>query len=369
MSQLSAPSVGTLEPQAGVPLDAWDGPRCEKCEAPINPDQLVCKSCGYYASLGIFVEIDSQWEAVAGGGSRPQAQESAIATLHRSIPAWAWWLLTFNLAIVIASVVARFTLPDEGSLRTYVSVTMFIAGVATAILCHATCFVLASTTDVDMGLLDMVVNPLKGWVRVWRQLPKKLWLVLSGSCGVTSSLCAALIIGGIPFHVLLDWNFKQPPKQSLMGAVMAQAQKAPGGKDNLEEAIGDLAGKAGVTGEPIAQKPKAKAKARQTAECLVIGYKLDDRGNLAQLLLAMKHKGKLTYCGYVMPRLDPKEERELLARFGQFPATRSFVPTDKDGVWIQPRFTCRVTYTEANEKGRLSEIEWDTLMAELNVPW
>src|SRR5690606_30877887 len=129
-------------------------------------------------------------------------------------------------------------------------VSMFVAGLVTVLVCHATCFVLATTTDVDLGLVDMVVKPLKGWIRTVRQLPQKLWLVLGGTGGVTSSLCAALIIGGIPFHVLLDWNIKQPPKQNLMGAVMAQAQNAPGGgKDNLEEAIGDLAGKAGGMAE------------------------------------------------------------------------------------------------------------------------
>jgi hypothetical protein len=340
------------------------------CEAPANPEQLVCKACGYYASLGIHVEIDSQWETVADGEQEARPKETTLQTLHRVIPAWAWWLIALNVAIVIAAIAARIFLPATEVTRTYVSVSLFIIGLVTVVACHATCFVMTSISDVDLGLTDMVVKPLKGWVRTWRQLPRRLWLVMGASGGTTSALAAALIIGGIPFHVLLDWNIKQPPKQNLMGAVMAQVQKAPEGKDqDLEEAIGDLAGKAGGTAIDVEPPKATPAKPRMTADCLVIGYNLDDRENISQLLLAVDHKGRLVYCGHVRPKLEPQEEREFRNRLQKFPRSQSFVPTEKEAAWVQPRFTCRVTFEEVTETGYLTKLEWDSLLSELKMPW
>src|SRR5690606_11962295 len=193
--QLVEQSTHDLPTTSG--FDSWDGPRCQMCEAPANTDQLVCKACGYYASLGIHVEIDSQWEAVAGGKPEAQGKETAMETLHRAIPRWAWWLIAFHIAIVGTCVALRLSLPAEEMTRTYVSVSLFLTGLVAVMVCHATCFIMAATTDVDLGLLDMVVKPLKAWVRACGQLPRKLWLVMGASGGINSAVCAAIIIGGI----------------------------------------------------------------------------------------------------------------------------------------------------------------------------
>ncbi len=42
------------------------GPACEKCGTPIDAHEaLVCRKCGWYASIGSFVEIDQSWECDA----------------------------------------------------------------------------------------------------------------------------------------------------------------------------------------------------------------------------------------------------------------------------------------------------------------
>src|SRR3990172_7207772 len=41
-------------------------PQCEKCGAPLSvKDTLACRRCGWYASIGAFIEIDKCWEASA----------------------------------------------------------------------------------------------------------------------------------------------------------------------------------------------------------------------------------------------------------------------------------------------------------------
>ena len=55
----------TLEMEEGDVTSApeWTGPRCDKCEAPLASDVVsICRRCGWYASLGTFVEVDPNWE-------------------------------------------------------------------------------------------------------------------------------------------------------------------------------------------------------------------------------------------------------------------------------------------------------------------
>ena len=50
-------------------------------------------------------------------------------------------------------------------------------------------------------------------------------------------------------------------------------------------------------------------------------------------------------------------------------ATRSFVPTEKQAAWVQPRFTCRITYDGETDAGYLLNLEWDRLLGELKINW
>ena len=81
-------AVATIE-QDTQPNEAneWTGPRCEKCEAPLKSDVVtICRKCGWYASLGTFVEVDPNWETEdeTGYSGCPGAAEIAFARLARS---------------------------------------------------------------------------------------------------------------------------------------------------------------------------------------------------------------------------------------------------------------------------------------------
>src|SRR5690606_9593112 len=106
------------------------------------------------------------------------------------------------------------------------------------------------------------------------------------------------------------------------------------------------------------------AKPRQSADCLIIGYNLDSQENISQLLLATDHKGKLVYAGHVRPVLTPEQERALRSKLERSSTSRSFVSTEHSAAWVQPRFTCRVTFEEANDNGQLTKISWDALLGE-----
>ena len=73
------------------------GPCCEKCGAPITAkESLVCQKCGWYASIGSYVEIDRSWEVATdpslateedtkpkpeAGTERPEGRVEPVHTL------------------------------------------------------------------------------------------------------------------------------------------------------------------------------------------------------------------------------------------------------------------------------------------------
>ncbi len=370
----------TLAPPAEAPLEEllddlpqpdWDGPRCEQCRAPTPGRAMqVCACCGWYANFGIYVEVDAdEAEQLRTGVTKQVAPQTFWQVWGALVPVWGWVLIGTQVMVIAASVAARLMLPVEGTMRAWWGSSQLIVGLLVAVVCHFVGFVIASADDVDMGVADVVVRPFKIWAKHIQQLPAKLTLVNLELSSLTTALCAALIVGGIPWYVLLDWKFKQPPKQNLMGAVMSHAQEVEDDK-TLEEAITGFAGDATGGDEKSRRKSDGdKPVVRTKCDCLILGFNPKGDDSIEELLLAAEHNGKLIYVGRVEPQLDEVARRELRDRLEAAQTTRPFVSTTRTGTWVAPRFTCRVTFAKKSGSGRLTEIKWDELLGELNLPW
>jgi len=87
------------------------GPCCDKCGAPISAkESLVCQQCGWYASIGTFVEIDKSWEVA----SNPDlANDADVASSSEAkLPAWSWILMGCVVAVIVESLAVRLLTPD-----------------------------------------------------------------------------------------------------------------------------------------------------------------------------------------------------------------------------------------------------------------
>ncbi len=75
---------------AAIELAAhWNGPKCEKCEAPIKSDAVtVCRRCGWYPRLNQFVEVDQDWEVYddEAGPTAEVAKPSHVAVWLNLLP-------------------------------------------------------------------------------------------------------------------------------------------------------------------------------------------------------------------------------------------------------------------------------------------
>ena len=367
-------SVSTLECDAApaAPSNKRTGPCCEKCQATLASAAVtICRKCVWYASLGTFVELDPNWETTPDDEA-PAAKAQPASGLQmwlNLVPRWGWVIIASVFVVVIESVLVRLLTSAEGSVRTAWSLTQLAIGAMTVTGCHVFNFLSLAADDADVGLLDLFLKPFRLWTRTCRQLPKRLWFFDALVCGLTAVVMSFLVIGGIPYDRLWNWGIKEPPKQNLMGAVMDRAKEIDSNSDSLEDAIGDFAGKGGVEEDGAAKKPETpQPPRREKTDCVILGYQLDRDGRLTSLLLGAAHGKKLAFAGRVTPKLSEAEISELVAALKTIVVKQPFISiAAEDVIWVRPKFTCRVTYSEKLKSGHLRDIQWDTILQTMST--
>jgi hypothetical protein len=363
--------TAVLEPSDDVDATEaeWTGARCEKCDARLVSDVVsICRHCGWYASLGQYVEIDPDWEIE----SEPESVTAEVAPQRSHLqvwldllPRWSWAIIASVCFVVIESVAARFATPADSWTRTTWSLSQLALGLFAACGCHIFNFLTIVADDAEVGMLDLLLKPLKLWGRAIENLPTRLRVVNTAISGLTAAVLSVLVIGGIPYDRLWDWGLKQPAKQDLMGAVMEQVQKADGkGDEDLEKSINDFAGK---KGDEANDKPKADPpKPKKNADCVILGYVLDRDGRLSSLVLGTVDASHLVYAGNVTPNLPEDGMKQLLATLKAIVSQRPLIHVDYEATWVQPKLTCRVNFGEKSNTGRLHNIEWDSLLGSID---
>lgn len=359
-----------------APSAEHDGrPRCEKCGTP--SDASACPSCGWYPSVGVFVEIDKQYEALQhpelaeqqDDAETPSELQKHLDVWKTLIPAWGWVTIGVCVGVLALCVAARVFFELSGSpWRATCAVTLLLVGIMTAIVMHLTAFILSSADDAELGPKDVLIKPFKAWAKIGAELPERAWLVQIASGALSAIIGATAIIGGIPYERLLDWGFKQPVSQSLAGAIIDQAKQQAAEEKSLEEAVNDFAGQA--AGDLTGDEEKPPEKPRTKLDCLVIGYRVNDRGTLDSILLATEVDGRLKYIGDVRPQLEEEPRQEMLEKFEAAGTKRAFVRTNVEALWLKPKFTCKASYTEWPEgKSRPRELRWEEMLDEMTLPW
>lgn len=365
MSSLSTPENEDSATQLLKPADADQKflPTCEKCGAGIqSKESLVCRRCGWYASIGSYVEIDQAWEDI------PEAQPQEVPSFK--MPDWAWVMIGCVTAVVAESIAARVLTTEGSAERTTWSVTQLFLGGSLAVVCHLTAFILLMREVSDAQLLDIILKPIKPWILRVHELPTYQWITHTAVSSLVAVLMSVIVIGGIPYERLLDWGFNKPVKKDLMGAIMDETKKVEGEEKSLEEAVQDFAGKADA--DNMDKKPKAKPstepKERKQDDCVIIGYRENAEGLPYVILLAGENYGKLQYVGQFTPQLSIKELRDLSDKLADIKAFEPFVKVQMEGVtWVKPKIACRVSYARKGKKGGLFDIKLESILGEISA--
>ncbi len=221
--------------------------------------------------------------------------------------------------------------------------------------------------EADVKMLDYILRPIKSWSIIFRGMPDRGWVCYVGLSGLTAVAMSVLLIGGIPYERLLDWDVKEKAKLNLMGAILDQAGKNGAEDDNtLEEAIGDFAGRAELEED---KKKKAVKNARKNEDCIILGYMTNHAGNIQTLFLAAEHFSKLRYAGSVRVTGLPEEDLlELTTKLSSSQSRKPFVRISIDGAtWVKPKHLCRVSYKRRSKQGGLYGAKLEDLLGEVDL--
>jgi hypothetical protein len=327
----------------------------------------ICRRCGWYASLGAFVELDPDWETdlEPATTAAPAPRPLNLRDWIKLVPRWGWIIIASVLFVMAESIVARLVTPAGSWVRTAWSLGQLTIGALAVAGCHIFNFLVLAADDADVGLLDLLLKPLKLWTRAIQNLPERLWVADAAASGLVATVLSLAVIGGISYDRLWDWGFTQPVKRDLMGAVMNRVKQldSGNGNDDLEGAIGDFAGSQDATGTQKAQPPKPKS----SADCVIIGFVIDRDGRLSTLLLGTANGGRLIYAGNVTPKMSNDDLNMLAAKLNAIRARQAILAIQAEAIWVQPKYTCRVSFGERTKSGTLRDIEWGQMLGNIKT--
>jgi hypothetical protein len=352
-----------------------NGPSCSNCGHGFATQEVtVCDRCGYYASLGTFVEVDPWEETQAAeaatdvvAASHVEVWVRLLGTFYKRIPSWAWILAFCVLIVFVESLIARAFTPDPkvSPLRMHWSLTQLAIGASVFIVCHLYIYVKAAMRDDKYGLIDVVLSPAALWLDCFSRLPKTQIPVITAGTSAVAYILSIVLIGAIPYERLLDWGIEAPPEQNLLAAITAQAQKAKAKDQSLEEAVGDFAGKVEVEEGPVVTKETRNIQ----LECIVVGFRVEEKNpkKITSLLLAAEMGRRLVVVGAVGFDVAPSIEEDLTRKIFAAERTRPFVHTTKNARWVAPKFVCKISCVKRLKNGHVIDPVLDKISAELDL--
>jgi hypothetical protein len=311
-------------------------PTCEKCRAPLGGGSTsICRKCGWYSVAKVYVELDRTWE---------QDAEAKPAKRDDRLPWWAWVAIASVIAVIIESALVRGLTPDGSQLRTTWSGIQFLGGIAAFLAAQVVGFVILMRNDATAALLDVLLKPFKVSAMLFRELPKRFWIVDAGICGLVAALSAVVIIGSVPYHVLWSWNVDYNSTQHLTDALSQEM---------------------GAKGVAIEAPPESD---RTVIDAVIIGYELSDAGNIRVVLVARESYGKLMYAGGVEPTGDPAQLFELRENLMAIPSRGPVIPMTFNSNWVLPKYTCQISYAFEQDNKKLTDIRWEGEVRGLRMP-
>lgn len=367
----SASKAGAIETQEAAP--EIDPTLCPRCGSKlVNPQDLGwCPKCSYCRSL----EADQAAARVVAESSKPKSSLKHFGDfgeLIARLPTWAWGTIGCIGVIVAVSIVLNFMLPQEDSLaRALISLVAIVVSIVAIFCVNLWALFVLGPNDPNLGPGNVFL-----FVGLWRNiceaLPTTRRQFSSITWCITVILSACFITGGLDYW----WEHYKPnrvAKVDILSAATALA-KAKAKNRSLEESIDDFAKMAALREkeEEDRKKEKAKAAARETVQCVIIGYTLNADKQLDGLLVAAILNDRIRFAGIVRKGLGPKEVKKLQPILTALVQEKSYIPgLSADGkaevgnaIWVKPTVFCEITHEEYDENKHFLKSEFKTLLSD-----
>ena len=321
-----------------------------------------CPKCGFYPRLGI--SIGPALEVMGEAQSEPQT----ALDVWRRLPNWARVLVAGILAVFAISVAVRVANPRATMFRNTWAALQLVGGLALFFTLHAMAMVRATIRYVNFGFVDAMLHPIDAWRPTFRELPALAPRVWLAAWGLTGAVCAIVILGGVRYAVLVeDWGFRKP----VNGAVRARVRISALEKAVAEGALAEDFEKAATERAEIEARIAAEAEARGidldviSADCVVIGFKLNADGSVSELLLASLVGEELHYVGSVSDGIPDDVRRDLAARLQTITRDKPFVECSAAGTWVKPIITCKTNFKSWTPDKQFYDVTFKELLGDI----
>lgn len=362
---------------------------CQKCAKPLDPADPVCRSCGYYALLDRFVEVDEMDKYYANGEYHvptPETSENPYMAAMKATPGWVWSLGCLLFLQTGAVVLFHFLAPMGTALRLLGGVGLALLGVAALGVGHLLAGLRIARDECEIGPLDILTSPLRIWHLVGQRLPKMFKRTAMTANGLWAIVLAHAIIG-VPY-----WQFigGEPPKKKkslLADVVSSMSAAAEESKMSLEDAMKQLAGE----GQEAKKKAEKEAVAMTLQEAmrkvweeavkatdslrsatdpnkpedvhrlklraLTIGYNVDEEGRVNSLIVAINSDGKWKLAGEMACQLTPEQSQTFIERVASATQKKPYLRNPFSATWIEPNFFCNVECDYSQRKKTFSNLQ------------
>jgi len=295
---------------------------CPRCGTPmkLSAGRGWCLSCGY----------DTGEEKVP----EPDLEKPVSLT-------WLYVLLAGSVVVFGGSLAAAMLLPG-GMTRVWFSTAEATVGLVLVIAGHAWAFLAVLQDRQDHKIFDYI-DPFKLYKYSFEQLEKTRRAMWMGSWGGVAVLCAAFVVGGLTHWISPLKKMARPPEVDTPAEwAAAEEKRAP---------------EAELT--PKDDKDPSKEQPFIT-DCHVIGYTLDEQGNIDMLVLGTRGEdGQWRFAGVVPP--DPAvvgdlgELRKELRKAQQVDPVIEGLNLGDKVLWVTPALAFKVKYAEMDAAGKLTD--------------
>lgn len=334
----AAPAVAIEEsvvpPVAVDPADVETGHVCSQCQHPMGLETTVCCNCGYYATIGGFVEIE-------------KAEEEAEP---KPFPWVLLWIPAVCLFIVCESMAGRFLTHAESPDRRLWSVSHLVVGLLLFVIPHLRAQYLSFREDSEKtGVFGFIFHPLAIWESTVKQLPKSLPWVLAASAGLTAVVCA-LLIGGLPSPFSkepIQWEMKRKITIGVPSSGKASQERLamPVEVDVTEVKAAE---------EEVSDKP------RVYEDCVIVGYTIAGPESIGAIILGKDFEGITRLFGSISD-LPPDVRRKLTKALRRIRSSQPFMEGVEGANWVKPKYRCRVWFHET-ENGGQGELHFERML-------
>ena len=109
-----------------------------------------------------------------------------------------------------------------------------------------------------------------------------------------------------------------------------------------------------------------KIKRRHQMVCAIIGYEPSPERGLRSLIIAGVVDGKMQCVGRVGSGIDDQLHGKLLAQLQSLRRSTPAIPSDINGLWVEPKLYCRVQYDQLLDSGNLRSPVFEGLISSIS---